>query len=251
MTQPPPLSPGLHAGLIRRNSAVIRVFATRTGRISVGWKAQKLRLLQNLVSAGPWPSAALPRASSALRIQSRRTNRGRSPGYGICKQWLNRRARRPCGSPQTEGRQGIRASWGRARSLTEEVAPAAGPPQTSRDRPPVRGILGHLTRWWRRSRTCHDAAARGGLRYGGRPDRYPTTRRGRPGPGKYRTTDPTRSAGDATGGRHNATGSGSRMSRRHANPRGAVSSPIPMTHHSGLSEPAPGLGKLVHLRVPA
>jgi hypothetical protein len=36
----------------------------------------------------------------------------------------------------------IRASWGRARSLTEEVVPTARPPQTSRDRPPVRGIPG-------------------------------------------------------------------------------------------------------------
>ena len=56
--------------------------------------------------------AASPRASSALRIQSRRTNRGRSPRYGICKQRLNRRPRRPRGSPQTEGRQGIRSGWG-------------------------------------------------------------------------------------------------------------------------------------------
>ena len=80
----------------------------------------------------------------------------------------------------------IRPSWGRgARFITEAMDPPAGPPQTSRDRPLVQGILGHLTRWLRRSRTYHDAAARRGLRYGGRPDRYPTTRRGRPGPGRF------------------------------------------------------------------
>src|SRR5262245_60636714 len=93
------------------------------------------------------------------------------PGYGICKQLLDRRARRPGGSPETEGRQAVRSGCGRARLLTEGVAPTAGPPRTSRERPPVQGILGHLTRWLRRSRTYHDAAARGGLRYGGRPDR--------------------------------------------------------------------------------
>ena len=54
----------------------------------------------------------------------------------------------------------IRPGWGRARFVTEEVVPAAGPPLTSRDRPRVQGILGHLTRWLRRSRTYHDAAAR-------------------------------------------------------------------------------------------
>jgi hypothetical protein len=62
-----------------------------------------------------------------------------------------------------------------------------------RNRPPVRGIPGHLTRWLRDSRTHPDAVARRGLRYGGRPDRYPTTQRGRPGPGEYcdahRTSD--------------------------------------------------------------
>jgi len=43
-----------------------------------------VRDLQNLVSARPSSRAASPQASSALRIQRRRTNRGRSLGYGIC-----------------------------------------------------------------------------------------------------------------------------------------------------------------------
>ena len=37
--------------------------------------SDRLRVLQNLVSARPWPSAASPQASSALRMQRRRTNR--------------------------------------------------------------------------------------------------------------------------------------------------------------------------------
>ena len=121
---------------------------------------RQVRHLQNLVSARPWPSAASPQTSSALRIQRRRTNRGRSPGYGICKQRLNRRARRPRGSPQTEERQGIRSGWGRARFVTEAVGPTAGPSQISRNQPPVQEILGHLTRWLLGPRLCHDAAAR-------------------------------------------------------------------------------------------
>src|SRR4051794_18338512 len=63
------------------------------------------------------------------------------PGYGICKPMSDRRARRPGGSPETEGRQGFRSGRGRARLLTEAVAPPAGPPRTSRGRPPARGIL--------------------------------------------------------------------------------------------------------------
>ena len=39
----------------------------------------QVRLLKNLVSAGPSPSAASPHASPALRMQRRRTNRGRGP----------------------------------------------------------------------------------------------------------------------------------------------------------------------------
>lgn len=105
-----------------------------------------VRDLQNLVSARPWPGAASPRAPSALRIQWRRTNRDRSPGYGICKQRLNRRARRLRGSPQTEQRQGIRSGWGRARFVNEAVGPTAGPSPISRDQPPAQGIPGHLTR---------------------------------------------------------------------------------------------------------
>src|SRR5512142_3352550 len=41
--------------------------------ISVPVRPTKVRLLQNLVSARPWPSAASPQASSALRMQRRRT----------------------------------------------------------------------------------------------------------------------------------------------------------------------------------
>jgi hypothetical protein len=94
----------------------------------------------------------------------------------------------------------IRTGRGRARIISEETAYPVGPPRTSRERPPVQEIPGHLTRWSQRSRTCHEAVARWGLRYGGRPDRYPTTRRGRPGPGKYRDVHPTRSARDGIGG---------------------------------------------------
>jgi len=61
---------------------------------------------------------------------------------------------------KTEERQVIRLGWGRARLLTEEVASPAGPPLTSRDRPLVQEVLGHLTRWLRRSRTYHDAVTR-------------------------------------------------------------------------------------------
>src|SRR3954452_12508217 len=57
------------------------------------------------------------------------------PGYGICKQLLDRPARRPGGSPETEGRQAVRSGCGRARSLTEGVTPPAGPPRTSTERP--------------------------------------------------------------------------------------------------------------------
>src|SRR3954451_11559642 len=60
------------------------------------------------------------------------------PGYGICKQLSDRPARRARGSPETEERRIVRSGCGRARFLTEEVAPPAGPPRTSRARPPAR-----------------------------------------------------------------------------------------------------------------
>ena len=164
------LGPGHHghgAGRTRRDPrprspylARAPTASARAGRPPNALARVAMRLLQNLVSAGPWPSAASPRASSALRIQRRRTNRGGSPGYGICKQWLNRRPRRPGESPQTQQRQGIRSGRGRARCVTKAMGPTAEPSQTSRDRPPVQGILGHLRRWSRRSRTSHEAAAR-------------------------------------------------------------------------------------------
>ena len=139
-----------------------------------------------LVSAGPWPSAASPRASSALRIQRRRTNRGRSPGYGICKQWLNRgrggledRLKRRSGRGfglAGVAHDALTKRWDRRpdRHRCREIGPRSGESSgTSRGGCEAHGL-------------CHDAAARRGLRYEGRPGRYPTTRRGRPGPGKYR-----------------------------------------------------------------
>jgi hypothetical protein len=54
-----------------------------------------LRPLQDLVSARPWPSAASPQAPSALRIQRRRTNRGRGPAMEfVSKGWIGGRGGR-------------------------------------------------------------------------------------------------------------------------------------------------------------
>src|SRR3954470_18641583 len=52
----------------------------------------EVRVLQNLVSARPWPSVASPHASSALRMQRRRTNRGRGPATEFVSNcWIGRR----------------------------------------------------------------------------------------------------------------------------------------------------------------
>ena len=183
---------------------------------------QTLRPLQNLVSAGPWPSAASPWASSALRIQSRRTNRGRSPGYGICKQRLNRRARRPRRSPQTEERQGIRSSWGRARSSPKQRALRPGRHKSRGIGPRSRESSG-TSRGDDEAHGCammpqldEDSATGTGWVATRRLDaddrvRISTVR------SSYRA--PPRQ----DRGRHAATGSGFRASRRHANPREAVS----------------------------
>src|SRR4051794_22936508 len=54
--------------------------------------ASRVRDLKNLVSAGPSPSAASPHASPALRMQRRRTNRGRGPATEfVSKCWIGRR----------------------------------------------------------------------------------------------------------------------------------------------------------------
>ena len=50
------------------------------------------------------------------------------PGYGICKQRLDRRARRPGGSPETEERQGSRRSAVAAPEQRQESAQGADRP---------------------------------------------------------------------------------------------------------------------------
>jgi hypothetical protein len=64
-----------------------------SGRVGAcGAREAGLRLLQNLVSARPWVSVASPQASSALRIQGRRTNRGRGPATEfVSKGWIGGR----------------------------------------------------------------------------------------------------------------------------------------------------------------
>src|SRR5205823_2458245 len=83
--------------------------------------------------------------------------------YGICKQRLDQRAGQASGSPETEERQVIRTGRGCVRVLSEEAADPVRSPRTPRDRPPVWGIPGHLTRWLPRSRIYPEAVARRGL----------------------------------------------------------------------------------------
>jgi len=68
---------------VRRHRRALRIPAT---------KAPRVRGLKNLVSAGPSPSAASPHASPALRMQRRRTNRGRGPATEFVSNcWIGRR----------------------------------------------------------------------------------------------------------------------------------------------------------------
>jgi hypothetical protein len=82
------------------------------------------------------------------------------PGYGICKQRLDRPARWVGGRTETEGRPKVR--FGRCRATVLPRSPDAPlqAPFPGRKRPRVQGITGHLTRWFRSPGRARNAAAR-------------------------------------------------------------------------------------------
>ena len=96
------------------------------------------RLLQNLVSARPWPSAASPQASPALRMQRRRTNRGRGPAR---TRRVPARADR-AGTPMREDKENWHAHLAQAAGVVPKIfgmaSPEAGNPENFPDCQAVR-----------------------------------------------------------------------------------------------------------------
>jgi hypothetical protein len=166
---------------------------------------RRRRHLKNLVSAGPSPSAASPHASPALRMQRRRTNRGRGPATEfVSKCWIGRRGgledrlkRRDdrCFGPAVVTHDSSPERW---LLLPDHRGPRPSGPRPGESTATSRGGCDAHGRTMM-PRLGEDSATRG------RPDRYPTTRRGRPGPGKYRKIHPIARRTRRDRRRHTAT----------------------------------------------
>ena len=82
------------------------------------------------------------------------------PGYGICKQRLDRQAGRVGGRTEPEGRPKVRIGRCRATAMPRGSDAPLQAPSSGRKRPPVQGITGHLTSWSRHPGRAMNAAAR-------------------------------------------------------------------------------------------
>ena len=113
-------------------------FAGECRRFSLmecGLSVDAMRDLQNLVSARPWPSAASPQASSALRMQRRRTKplRGGPTAPSPMEfEWLD-----PGPLDAPEGPFGL--TDGPSRGCVDVMMLSAGPATRGVPTPPVEG----------------------------------------------------------------------------------------------------------------